>query len=131
MRLFRPGILINLYHVHIWLYEIIIIKKREVGNFLVCPLMLKGFLGDFPCFSKQEPTNEAAVFVRSEIDDAVNIPIAKKIKIEEIVQEGDKENTDRHVKFSGAPPVQYFTFPDSEYDRSPLNQPICKWKRRF
>ena len=110
--------------------------------------MLKGFPGDFPISNKN---NETGLFVRNEIDDNRNFPLTKKVKIaEEIVeiekvaevaevveikgQEGkeNQSNNLRHVKFSGAPPVEYSTFPDSEYDRSPLNKPTCcKWKRQL
>lgn len=103
--------------------------------------MLKGFPGDFPISNEK---NETGLFVRNEIDDNVSVPLIKKVKIaEEIVgvaviveiegQEGkeNQSNNSRHVRFSGAPPVEYLTFPDSEYDRSPLNKPTCKWKRQL
>lgn len=101
--------------------------------------MLKGFPGDFPISNEK---NETGIFLRNEIDENVNISLAKRAKItEEIVNIVDvvgiegragKENQNnslRHVKFSGAPPIEYLTFPDSEYDRSPLNKPSCKWKK--
>lgn len=97
--------------------------------------MLRGFPEDFPTFSKKEATtlnNETGIFVRSEVDE---ISVAKKAKIavEKVEMCEEKENVQceklRHVKFSGAPPVEYLTFPDSEYDRSPLNKPVGKWKR--
>ena len=104
--------------------------------------MLKGFPGDFPISNKN---NETGLFVRNEIDDNGNVPLTKKAKIAEEIaevaevvgiekQEGkeNQSNNLRHVKFSGAPPVEYSTFPDSEYDRSPLNKPACcKWKRQL
>jgi hypothetical protein len=93
--------------------------------------MLKGFPDDFP---NSNGKNEAGLFVRSEVDEC---PLIKRVKIvEKVVEENEsKENHNdnlRHVKFSIAPPAEYLTFPDSEYDRSPLNKPTCtKWKRRL
>lgn len=98
--------------------------------------MLKGFPDNFPFPSYSNKKKESGLFVRSEIDENVADPLPKKVKIAaEVVAEAEfKENQNddmRHVKFSIAPPVEYLTFPDSEYDRSPLNKPGSKWKRQL
>lgn len=97
--------------------------------------MLKGFPDNFPtsCCLNKKNENESGLFVRSEIDENVANPLPKKVKMAvEVVEFKENQNENlRHVKFSVAPPVEFLTFPDSEYDRSPLNKPASKWKRQL
>lgn len=114
--------------------------------------MLEGFPLDFPSSLNQNESNMmicesfecepvvTAIFVRSELEELENANMVKKPKIDfgitplaertEIIFKDRQQDTCgcRHVKFSGDPPKEYLTFPDSEYDRSPLNKPN-KYKR--
>lgn len=99
--------------------------------------MLKGFPDNFPtttsCSLNKKNESGNGLFVRSEIDENIADPLPKKVKrVDEVVEFKENQNENfRHVKFSVAPPVEYLTFPDSEYDRSPLNKPTNKWKRQL
>lgn len=103
--------------------------------------MLRGFPSDFP--TSFEGLNPEGMFMRSEVDDVkMEKPdsITKKVKIDmEIEQFSFLENNSnappsdyntnyKHVRFSGDPPLEYFTFTEKEYDRSPLNQSSSKNK---
>lgn len=79
---------------------------------------------NFPSSLNKIEKIEYGLFVRSEIDEKVNSPVAKKAKIDETFEQKENEiPSPKHVKFSSAPPMEYSTFPDSEYDRSSLNIP--------
>ena len=59
--------------------------------------------------------------------DNMNIDI-DNVRVNNNTEMEEKENMMKHVKFSKEPPIEYLTFPDSEYDRSPVNRPLSKWK---
>lgn len=92
--------------------------------------MLDGFPSDFPkSFDARKMKNNligSSMFVRDENLEIEQVPIPKKpkVELEHVSNEADNENDldfFKKVKFSDEPPVEYFTFNEKEYDRSPLN----------
>ena len=104
--------------------------------------MLGGSLpADFPSTQPSLPEHfEGAIFIRSECTEELGIamqcePSEKRCKLVQVAENDlnyseqiekdsdDSMNTSdfllvRHVQFSDKPPIEFLTFPDSEYDRS-------------
>ena len=115
--------------------------------------MLRGFPADFPrSFDIRNFTKNSEFRVDDDIDMIDNTAIFMRnegfIEIEAITEpqkrpkvdfenennsthDNMNENIMKHVKFSGDPPMEYSTFNDSEYDRSPINNQFKHNNKRY
>lgn len=98
--------------------------------------MISGFPEDFPVVPDKE--NMKGLFIRSECDpdSSSDFVTLKRPKIQDIQDVNGKNEpveydilyTDnRKVKFSEEPPEEYFTFPDSDYDRTSFRKKMKRY----